>query len=93
VEEKGRVVLVTGGGRGLGEAVCQTLSSAGASVIVADIRPDIAEKVALDIQGKEAMALPLDVSNESKQKPLSKGWLQYGHLDVLTMRERMSRLD
>jgi len=74
VEElKGRVVLVTGGGRGLGEAVCQTLSSAGASVIVADIRPDIAEKVALDIQasGKEAMALPLDVSNESKQKPLS----------------------
>jgi len=30
--------------------VCQTLSSAGASVIVADIRPDIAEKVALDIQ-------------------------------------------
>jgi len=77
-------------GRGL-EAVCQTLSSAGASVIVADIRPDIAEKVALDIQasGKEAMALPLDVSNESKQ-PLSKGGCQYGHLDVL-MRERMSR--
>jgi len=75
VEElKGRV-LVTGGGRGLGETVCQTLSSAGASVIVADIRPDIAEKVALDIQagGKEAMALPLDVSNESKAKPLSKG--------------------
>jgi len=37
-------------------AVCQ-LSSAGASVIVADIRPDIAEKVALDIQasGKEAI--------------------------------------
>jgi len=65
VEELGRVVL-TGGGRG--QTVCQT-SSAGASVIVADIRPDIAEKVALDIQagGKEAMALPLDVSNESKR--------------------------
>lgn len=43
---KGRVVLVTGGGRGLGEAVCQTLSSAGASVIVADIRQELAEKVA-----------------------------------------------
>ena len=54
---KGRVVLVTGGGRGLGEAVCQTLSSAGASVIVADIRQELAEKVAGEIQasGKEAI--------------------------------------
>lgn len=65
---KGRVVLVTGGGRGLGEAVCQTLSSAGASVIVADIRQELAEKVAGEIQagGKEAMALPLDVTNEEQ---------------------------
>ncbi len=30
-ELKGKVVLVTGGGRGLGEAVCHTLSDAGAS--------------------------------------------------------------
>jgi NAD(P)-dependent dehydrogenase (short-subunit alcohol dehydrogenase family) len=87
VEElKGRVVLVTGGGRGLGEAVCQTLSLAGASVIVADIRPDLAEKVALDIQasGKEAMALPLDVSNaEQAEAAVQKVAAQYGHLDAL----------
>lgn len=85
-ELKGRVVLVTGGGRGLGEAVCQTLSLAGASVIVADIRPDLAEKVALDIQasGKEAMALPLDVSNaEQAEAAVQKVAAQYGHLDAL----------
>ena len=48
-ELKGKVVLVTGGGRGLGEAVCQTLSRAGAIAIVADIRSELAEKVAGEI--------------------------------------------
>jgi len=87
VEElKGRVVLVTGGGRGLGEAVCQTLSSAGARVVVADIRTELAEKVAQAIQtsGREAMALPLDVTNENQaEAAVQKIVAQYGRLDAL----------
>jgi NAD(P)-dependent dehydrogenase (short-subunit alcohol dehydrogenase family) len=87
VEElKGRVVLVTGGGRGLGEAVCQTLSSAGASVIVADIRQELAQKVAQAIRscGREAMPLPLDVTNENQaEAAIQKICSQYGHLDAL----------
>jgi len=85
-ELKGRVVLVTGGGRGLGEAVCQTLSSAGASIVVADIRPDLAEKVAQAIQasGKEAIALPLDVTNEEQaQDTVKKIVAKSGRLDAL----------
>lgn len=85
-ELKGRVVLVTGGGRGLGEAVCQTLSSAGASVIVADIREELANKVAQAIQdsGALAMALPLDVTNESQAEAVvQKITAQYGRLDAL----------
>ena len=85
-ELKGKVVFVTGGGRGLGEAVCQVLSSAGASVIVADVRLDLAEQVASKIQdsGKEAMALPLDVTNEEQaQTAVQKIAAQYGHLDAL----------
>lgn len=85
-ELKGKVVLVTGGGRGLGEAVCQTLSLAGASVVVADVRPDLAEQVAFKIQdsGKEAMALLLDVTNEEQaQAAVQKIAAQYGHLDAL----------
>lgn len=85
-ELKGRVVLVTGGGRGLGEAVCQTLSLAGASVIVADIRPDLAEKVAQAIQasGKEAIALPLDVTNEEQaEDAVKKIVAKSGRLDAL----------
>jgi NAD(P)-dependent dehydrogenase (short-subunit alcohol dehydrogenase family) len=87
VEElKEKVVLVTGGGRGLGEAVCQILSAAGASVIVADIRLELAEKVAHEIRdsGKEAIAMSLDVTNEEQAEAvIQKVTAQYGQLDAL----------
>ena len=79
-------MLVTGGGRGLGEAVCQTLSLAGAHIVVADIRPELAEKVAQAIQasGREAMALPLDVTNENQvEAAVQKIVAQYRRLDGL----------
>ncbi len=85
-ELKGKVVLVTGGGRGLGEAVCKTLSSAGAIAIVADIRSELAEKVAGEIQasGFEAMALPLDITQEEQvEAAVQKIADQYGRIDGL----------
>ena len=39
----GRVALVTGGARGIGEATCKELARAGASVIVADINLEAAQ--------------------------------------------------
>jgi len=87
VEElKGKVVLVTGGGRGLGEAVCQTLSAAGASIVVADIRQELAEEVAGAICscGREAMPLSLDVTDENQvQDAIQKIATQYGRIDAL----------
>ena len=41
----GRVALVTGGGGGLGEALCRALGAAGARVVVADVRLDAAERL------------------------------------------------
>lgn len=85
-ELKEKVVFVTGGGRGLGEAICQILSLAGANVIVADLRPELAEKVALEIQanGKQATALPLDVTDEKQaEAAIQKIAAQYGQLDAL----------
>jgi NAD(P)-dependent dehydrogenase (short-subunit alcohol dehydrogenase family) len=64
---EGRVALVTGGGRGLGEAICRTLASSGVTVVAADVRKDLAERVssAIDDGGGRAFWLETDVSDES----------------------------
>jgi len=56
------VAIVTGGGHGIGRALCRRLASDGARVIVADIEGDAAETVATQIGG---VARQLDVSDEA----------------------------
>lgn len=83
---QGKVAIVTGGGRGLGEAICQMLGEAGVIAIVADIREELAESVSQTIQqnGGKAHALQLDVSNaEQVEAAIRKIADQYGHLDIL----------
>ncbi|HEY9620465.1 MAG TPA: SDR family oxidoreductase [Crinalium sp.] len=82
----GKVALVTGGGRGLGAAICEVLAEAGAVAIAADIRTDLAEKVAKELQdrGLEAIALPLDITDEQQiETVVQKIVDQYGHIDIL----------
>lgn len=85
-ELKGKVAIVTGGGRGLGEAICRMLSEAGAIAIVADIREELAQKVAIEIQadGGKAQALQLDVCNAAQvESAIGEIVSQYGQLDIL----------
>ena len=64
---KGRVTVVTGGGSGIGAALCRVFAAEGARVAVADIRPEAAERVALQIRdsGGEAHAWTLDVAERA----------------------------
>ncbi|MCA1992209.1 MAG: SDR family oxidoreductase [Coleofasciculus sp. S288] len=83
---QGKVAIVTGGGRGLGEAICRMLAEAGAIAIVADIREDLSEKVVQQIQdnGGKAQALKLDVSDaEQVEAAIQNIATQYGRLDIL----------
>lgn len=83
---EGKVVLVTGGGSGLGEAICNVLAEAGAQVVIADVRAAGARKVADAITGNggTASATVLDVGDEkSAQGVIDRVVAQYGRLDVL----------
>jgi NAD(P)-dependent dehydrogenase (short-subunit alcohol dehydrogenase family) len=85
-ELDGRIVLVTGGGRGLGAAICRTVAAAGATAIVADVRVDLARGIAgeLEAAGFRAEALEIDITNETRAAAAVQRILQdYGRLDVL----------
>jgi NAD(P)-dependent dehydrogenase (short-subunit alcohol dehydrogenase family) len=83
---RGKVALVTGGGRGLGEAICRSLASAGVSTIVADVRADLAQHVAAEIRadGHDTIALHLDVGDDqAAQKTIDEATAIYGRVDFL----------
>jgi len=62
---RGKTVLVTGGGSGLGAAICRSLCDAQAAVVVADIRGAAATAVAASLVtgGGVAQAMEIDVAD------------------------------
>ena len=61
VSLEGKSALVTGAGRGIGEATARKLASCGARVLVNDLDADVAEAVASSIPG--AVAYPADLTH------------------------------
>ena len=61
-----KVAIITGGGAGIGKAICLAFAAAGASIAVADIDAQSAEETARQIQnlGRESFAIAADVSKE-----------------------------
>lgn len=82
----GKVVLVTGGARGLGAEIAQTLASAGARVVVSDVLLAEAERTAACIRsaGGEALAMAHDVTVEAQWELVVQATVAaFGGLDVL----------
>ncbi|CAN8021017.1 unnamed protein product [Ixodes persulcatus] len=60
-----RLAIVTGGGSGIGKAVCHALAKDGATIVVADINLDAARATVAELKGESHMALHVDVGDSS----------------------------
>lgn len=78
-----RIAIVTGGGSGIGEALCRALASRGDTVVVADIDGAAAQRVASDI-GARASATKVDVRDAvAVQELVDDTVAEHGRLDLI----------
>jgi meso-butanediol dehydrogenase/(S,S)-butanediol dehydrogenase/diacetyl reductase len=68
----GRVVLVTGGGRGIGRAIARRMAAEGASVAIADIAQESAEDAAEEMQriGTSAIGFAADTTDREQVRAM-----------------------
>jgi NAD(P)-dependent dehydrogenase (short-subunit alcohol dehydrogenase family) len=91
---KDQVALVTGAGRGIGEAIARALSEAGATLAVADIDRELADKVAKsmsDVQ-RRSLAVEVDAGDvTSIQRMVDRTIEAFGKIDILVSNAGVTR--
>jgi len=84
--ETSRVAVVTGGGSGMGRAICHRLAARGHGVAVLDIDGDATEQVAKEIQADDgrAVGVAVDVSNrEAVEAAMDQARAAFGPIGIL----------
>jgi NAD(P)-dependent dehydrogenase (short-subunit alcohol dehydrogenase family) len=83
MEMTGKVVLLTGASRGIGEAAARAFAAAGAKVALVARSADRIDRIAAEI-GPSAIALPCDVSDYAQvEAAVAACVAAFGRLDVL----------
>ena len=83
---EGKVALISGGARGLGEAQARLFAQEGARVVIGDVLEDEGKKVEAGINeaGGDAHFARLDVTQEDQwQRVIDAATAMYGKLDIL----------
>ena len=79
----GKVAVVTGGGSGMGAAICRRFVEEGARVVVVDNRADRGEPIARSL-GESAVFVDADVSRDADvRKMIDTAVERFGRIDVL----------
>ncbi len=89
----GRIVLVTGGSRGLGLEMVRAFAARGADLIIASRKLDACEAAAEDVRqlGRRAIALSVNMSHWDQAGRLAEtAWAAFGRLDILVNNAGMS---
>ncbi|MBT5875876.1 MAG: SDR family oxidoreductase [Candidatus Latescibacteria bacterium] len=81
---KGRSAIVTGGGRGIGRAICEAFAAEGAGIAVVDLDQSSAEEVVHALSPGDAIAIKADISNQSDiERAVSETKAHFGSVDIL----------
>jgi NAD(P)-dependent dehydrogenase (short-subunit alcohol dehydrogenase family) len=83
---EGRVAVVTGGGTGLGKAMCHAVARAGADVVVASRSSSSINETAEEVRilGRRALAVPTDITDSEQVNNLMKRTIgELGCIDIL----------
>jgi 3-oxoacyl-[acyl-carrier protein] reductase len=83
---QGRVVIVTGGAKGIGRHAAHTLAKAGAKLVLADADAERLHKTSGEIKGlgAEVLAVPTDVRDEKDVRRLMHETVtRFGQIDAL----------
>ncbi|KAK9175489.1 hypothetical protein WN944_027496 [Citrus x changshan-huyou] len=86
---QGKVALITGGARGIGEGTARLFSKHGAKVLIADIKDDLGESVCQDIGSSPSSTngcsyVHCDVTKEKDiENAVNTAVSQYGKLDIM----------
>jgi 3-oxoacyl-[acyl-carrier protein] reductase len=83
---EGKIALVSGASRGIGEAIAKRLASEGAVVVAAARTAAALEKVVGEIRaaGGKATALPLDLADQASiERGVRSALAEHGQIDVL----------
>ncbi|MBI2438543.1 MAG: 3-oxoacyl-[acyl-carrier-protein] reductase [Lentisphaerae bacterium] len=90
----GKTALVTGAARGIGRAIAEKLSDAGADLVVCDLKQDWLAETAQAVTGKgrKALTLATDVSQaQSVQLAVDETLKAFGKLDILVNNAGITR--
>jgi NAD(P)-dependent dehydrogenase (short-subunit alcohol dehydrogenase family) len=83
---EGKVAIVTGAGKGIGEGIVHCMAREGADIVVNSFTEENAEKVASAARemGRKAVAIAADVTTKEGVKKVTQGALDaFGKIDIL----------